>query len=108
MKALVINAGSQIEIQEIDDKLETYQQIVGGYITTAPLQFCPASVAVMICNDEGLLLDLPENIYASCLYGGLIVGNAVVVGVRDDVFCDVPPSLLSLVPEFNEQIAEQM
>lgn len=108
MKALIINSGSQIEIQDITDTLETYQQIVGGYITTAPLAFCPASVAVMIVNDDGFYLELPQNDYASFLYGGLIVGNAVIVGVRDDVFCDVPSSLLALVSEFNEQIAEIM
>lgn len=108
MKALRINAGSSIELVDITPKLETYQEIVQGYICTCSFALCPPFQALMIVNDEGLIDGLPENPYASCLRGGLIVGNALIVGVHGDDFCDVPPFLSAAVPSLNEQIAAHL
>lgn len=105
MKALRINAGSPIELIDIAPELQTYQDIVQGYICTCSFALLPPSQALMIVNDEGLIDGLPENPYASCLRGGLIVGNALIVGVRGDEFVDVPPFLADSVADFNEQIA---
>ena len=108
MKALRINVGSPIELVDITPELRTYQEIVQGYICTCTFSLCPPQQAVMIVNDEGLIDGLPENLYASCLRGGLIVGNALIVGVFGDDFTDVPEFLASAVPDLNEQIAAHL
>lgn len=55
--------------------LESFQQAVGGYIECVRL----APDVVLICNEEGKLLDLPFNFQIGSDY---IVGNAVVCGVN--------------------------
>ena len=47
----------------------------------------------VICNDEGLLMSLPENLTGSCLYGDLIVGNIVIVKVG---FVDGEPDFVGM------------
>lgn len=68
---------------ETEVNLKGMQEIVGGYI--APAQVHPAiGEGELYVNDEGLLMNLPENIIAMMLTGQFLVGNAVVVGPVDD------------------------
>ena len=46
-----------------------------------------ASDAVIICNEEGRILGLPDN----CRVCGVdFVGTVLIVGIKGDAFCDVP------------------
>ena len=67
----------------ISDRLENFQKIVGGYIQTVDL---PKGL-VCICNEEGKLLNLPKNFI---IPGDVIVGDVILCGAADDVFCDIP------------------
>lgn len=87
MKALLINNYNLEEI-EVENKLEALQKIVGGYIETVTLTH---EKAVMIVNEEGVLLNLTLNPAASALAGVRIVGPALIVGVCEDDFCDLDP-----------------
>lgn len=59
------------------------QTEVGGYIETVTI----ASDAVVICNEEGVLLGMPYN----CRFFDVdFVGTILVVGCDRDKFCDVP------------------
>jgi hypothetical protein len=89
MKALLINNYDLEEI-EVENTLEALQKQVGGYIETVTL--IPGK-AVMIVNEEGLLLGLTINPAASALAGVKIVGPALIVGVGGEDFCDLAPEI---------------
>ena len=67
----------------IEDSLENLQKVVGGYIECVTF----AEDAVIICNEEGRILGLPDNCR---FYGVDFVGTVLIVGTKDDEFCDVP------------------
>lgn len=70
-------------IIEVENTLEALQAEVGGYIETVTI----TSDAVIICNEEGRILGLPDN----CRVCGVdFVGTILVVGRNKDEFCDVP------------------
>lgn len=83
MKAIRKKPGCAPEIIEVDNTLAALQTEVGGYIETVTI----ASDAVIICNEEGRILGLPDN----CRVCGVdFVGTVLIVGIKGDAFCDVP------------------
>ena len=89
MKALLINNYSLEEI-EVENKLEALQKAVGGYIETVTLT---QEKAVMIVNEEGMLLGYGINPVATLIAGHKIVGPALIVGVFEDEFTNIPKGL---------------
>ena len=57
MRVLVVEPEQRPEEKEIDDSLNSMQGIVGGLIQPIYLE----NSVVLVCNDEGKLLDLPAN-----------------------------------------------
>lgn len=86
MKAILITLDEQ-KIIEIENELEALQDAVDGYIETVTL--VPDKVD-MIVNEEGLIREMKQNTVASVIAGTYIVGNALIVGVDGENFCDVP------------------
>ena len=83
MKAIRKEPGCAPELICIDNTLKSLQTEVGGYIETVTI----ASDAVVICNEDGVLLGMPYN----CRFLGVdFVGPILVVGRNKDEFCDVP------------------
>lgn len=81
MKAIRKKPGCEPEIIEVENTLKALQQEVGGYIETVTI----ASDAVVICNEEGVLLGMPYN----CRFVGVdFVGPILVVGRDRDEFCE--------------------
>ena len=78
MKVIKIVPGREPEMVDIDNTLKALQQAVGGYIETVTL---PRTGLVVIVNEEGRLLDLPENgvLNIGPLMGQLLVGTVLVV-----------------------------
>lgn len=75
----------------IPNKLETLQEIVGGYIETVTLWVPDPEGAekkiVVICDEDGRLKKYQMN----CEVEGVqFVGTIIVVGVDRDKFADVP------------------
>ena len=59
MRVLIVEPERRPEVKEIDCSLKTMQEIVGGLIQPIPL---PGDTdTVLVCNDEGKLLNLPAN-----------------------------------------------
>lgn len=58
MRILVIEPERRPEVREINDSLESMQELVGGLIQ--PIYPFEEPVA-LVCNDEGKLMDLPAN-----------------------------------------------
>lgn len=71
--------GEAAKITQIENTLEAFQKIVGGYIET--LTF--ATDCTIVCNEEGLLIGLPYNcrIFSADFYGTI-----VLCGVDGDNF----------------------
>ena len=67
----------------MENTLKALQREVSGYIETVTI----ASDEVIICNEEGRILGLPDN----CRVCGVdFVGTVLIVGTKGDEFCDVP------------------
>lgn len=79
----------------VSNRLENFQTHVGGYIETVAI----ASDMVIICNEEGRLLNLPYN----CEVCGMdFVGSIIFCGVDGDEFADVPISFEEFKNAFPE------
>lgn len=101
MKALYIKAHPfSVELLEINDTLDVYQHLVGGWIEVVHAAGLQRYHSLMVVNEEGVLLDLPVNPLASMLYGEYIVGDVVIVGRADTEFTDIPDELAEILLEF--------
>ncbi len=67
---------------EVENELEVFQSIVGGYIETTGYKNL-----VIICNEEGKLRGLQPNVV---LGREMLVGTIIVCGASGDEFSDVP------------------
>ena len=83
MKIVVKKVGQIGQVVEVENTLETYQSIVGGYIETCPL----AKDILIVCNEEGELMDLEINI-AIQVDGRfeMINGDCAIVKCGEDDF----------------------
>lgn len=95
IKVIIKRPGEIPETQTIPNELEALQTIVGGYIETVTL----ATDLVIICNEEGKLLDLPYN----CdICGASFVGTIIFAGINGDEFADVPMDAVAFNALFGE------
>lgn len=88
IKVVVKEPGKPFEVREVSNTLKQFQDIVGGHIEAV------ASVlkdTLIICNEEGRLLGLPEQV----LLGGRYAGTVVLVGADGEDFTDAPEFVLS-------------
>ena len=84
IKVLVVKPEQVPTIAEYEDRLETWQQLVGGYIEL----FYPFEEDVAIlCNEEGKINSLPLNRAIKDAGGeilDIIAGTFAVVGLDDE------------------------
>lgn len=80
-------------VEWVENKLKTFQGIVGGYIETVLVN----GGIVIICNEEGRLRGLEDN---CSIVGVDFVGPICVVGRKGDEFANCPLSL----PDFRKII----
>ena len=73
-----------------DNTLEAFQKAVGGFIETVTF----SNDVVVICNEEGLWLDLPHNV---CIDGVNFCGTILVVGTKGDEFSSLKASVVPSV-----------
>lgn len=90
IRVIVKEPGRVPQIRQVDNTLEALQKIVGGIIETATL----ATDLVIICNEEGRIMDLPDN---CTLYGFNFVGPIIIAGVDGCEFADVPDGAMRLL-----------
>ena len=70
----------------VDDTLEEYQRLVGGYIELVRV----SKGMGLIVNEEGKMMGLKPCMYC---FGDLLVGTVVCVGLLHDEFTDCPLTL---------------
>lgn len=78
------------ELRWADNSLRAFQIIIGGYIKTVPLPEVPGTV--LICNEEGKIRGLENNIDISA---DTIVGPVAVVGDDGEEFRSLTEEELS-------------
>lgn len=76
-KALLIKTTGELEITDIptENGHRVLNELCGGWLDCVRLDDVVGYV-----NDEGLLIGLEPNVFASALFGRPLVGNCVVVG----------------------------
>lgn len=79
-----------------ENKLEAFQEFVGGYIETFTLQ----NDMVVICNEEGRLLDMERNVMIN---GVDFVGPVIIAGVKGDEFSSIKAHLVPKVWKLLEE-----
>ena len=78
-------------VTSISMTLKNLQKIVEGHIEVLTISKDPK--VVMICNEEGKLLDLPKNFrIGGPIFFDTIRGTVIICGVDGDDFADVPIS----------------
>lgn len=98
ISALLKRPGEPPRHVNLSNSLEALQKTVEGHIETVTL----AEDLVIICNEEGLLRDLPENCR---ICGCMFVGTIVICGRDGDEFADLPCSwktMKKLLPQLWE------
>lgn len=80
---IVKRPGCMPETEYIDNTLEEFQRLVGGYIEVLDL----ATDLAIICNEEGRLMDLEYNCN---ICGVSFVGTIVLVRTKRGEFASAP------------------
>lgn len=83
--------------KEVDNTLETFQKLVGGYIETTSIVGLREKGIIIVCNEMGLLDGLAPNVNA---YPFFFCGNLVFTSYDDE------GDFVSLTEEQVDYIAE--
>lgn len=83
IKVIVCPANGMPYVANVSDNLESLQRIVGGYIEAATV----LEDALVICNEEGWLLNLPEN---QSLFVSGFRGDCLICGTEGEDFASLP------------------
>lgn len=103
IKAVIMRPGKLAEIRSIDNTLEAFQETVDGNIETVTIN----ENTVIVCNEEGRLLDLPYN-FSVEVFGHTVdfVGTVIVCGAKDGEFADCPAPVRQRAEQLGEAAAE--
>lgn len=89
LTVVIKEPGELPRMAAVSNTLETMQQLVDGYIETVTI----CSDFAIVCNEEGLLRSLPENVE---ICGNVFVGTIVFVGVRRGRFVSLDAAGIAL------------
>lgn len=79
MKVVIKKVGREPEVVEIEDRLEVYQEIVGGYIEAFPFW----EDILCICNEEGKFNGMLPNFR---IPHDIIFGDVIFISARGEDF----------------------
>lgn len=83
MRIVVKKVGQMGEIMEVENTLDTFQEIVGGYIETYPIM----TDTLIVCNEEGKLMGLEPNVIIQVgQYKEVVNGNFAIVKQGEEDF----------------------
>ena len=80
IKIIQFNVGQEPATKEVENTLETMQEIVGGYIETVWIERLNDGVITLVCDEEGLLKDKPVNKFVN---DNQIVGDFFIAKVNN-------------------------
>ena len=91
MKALLIDTDRKVREIEVENTLESFQALVGGYIQTVYLN----NGLIALCNEDGKLEELPPVALLISPDGGIaydaLCGPVVVCRADGEEFTDIQP-----------------
>lgn len=95
IRVVIKKVGEKPKIEEVKNHLESFQEIVGGYIGVYPL----TENILIVLNEEGDLLDLDPNYLIERRTGELklIVGNVAIVSEKGGNFGGLSDRQLDLL-----------
>ena len=97
MRVFVIPPKSAPHPHDTEGLLRDLQHLVGGYIeTSAPVQLRQNGIT-LLCNEEGLLKQLPAN---QNLFPFFYVGQVVAVGVRGEEFVSLTHNQIEFLKDW--------
>jgi len=92
IKALLIEPMKEPRVIEIEQKLESYQEQVGGYIEALTI----SDDVVILVNEEGKLRGMTPN---RRFNGDVLVGNILIVGRKGEDFYGLSDKNIQLYTE---------
>ena len=92
IKALLIEPLKEPRVIESEQKLESYQEQVGGYIEALTI----SDDVVILVNEEGKLRGMIPN---RRFNGDVLVGNILIVGRKGEDFCGLSDKNIQLYTE---------
>ena len=111
-KVIVITTDNTISIKELEVKsgliLEGLQKIVGGFIENVrPMNL--EDPLMFVCNEDGLLLELPVNLVGSLLYGTPQHGHPIVgdIAIVQQGWRDGEPDIVGLPDDIIKGVYDQ-
>ena len=105
---IIIHPNGEVEktlAPDENEHLNFLQKMVGGYIETVPSSV--SSDAILIVNEEGKNLNLPENRLATALadlHNDYIVGTAVFTIAAGEDILAMPIDIANMFTEFISKI----
>lgn len=86
MRIVVKKVGEMPRVKHIENDIEAFKEIVGGYIEIVQISNNPFNrlyKVICVCNEEGKLMGLPGNFFFG---GDLIVGDVFFCAVNGEDF----------------------
>ena len=111
-KVIVITTDNTISINELEiidgSILDGLKEIVGGWIEIVRPMYLKHPL-VLVCNEEGLIHELPFNLVGSALYGYAEHGQPIVgdIAIVEKVFRDGEPDIGGINEDTIQQIYDQ-
>jgi hypothetical protein len=113
IKVIVIEPGGEAEVREIEENLQEFQAIVGGWLEAVYGSHDENGEPqlTIFCNEEGKLKGLPFNRRATALWyaadpnvrlgGDVLVGSVIIAGGvdPDGLILSAPEEVISLIIE---------
>ena len=92
MKALVFKVGQKPKLEDIKNELDVLKEIVGGWIECVGID----DGVVLICNEEGKLLDLEPNreLIINEQIVDIVCGNFIICGTDGEEFDDLSDEMI--------------
>ena len=104
IRVIVKRAGKLAEVRWIENKLEVYNKIVGGYIETFGL----TDEILIVLNEEGKIMRLEPNLLIPC-HGGAreyIVGDVVFVSIDGAEFAGLSDEQISFIESIGIEVCD--
>lgn len=101
MRVYVIPAQGMHHAHDTEGNLYDLQDMVGGYIEPCAPAELRAKGIELLCNEEGLLRQLPVNIN---MFPFFFVGTLVAVGVSGENFVSLTPEQESYLKKWLENL----
>ena len=91
VKVIITKPNGDCYVDEIPNRLNSFQDIIGGYIETLPT-YINGEFVVLVFNEEGLLKDVEMNPFFESRG---IVGPCIITKVRNGDFADLTNDQIS-------------